>query len=90
MAQTLPMLLIVACSALYVLWAVVLPAAGRRRVARWLLRWRWPAPIAARLRALSEAGSGCGCNGCDAPARPAAGAAQPVHWAPRRKPGREG
>ena len=42
MAQTLLIALIVACSAAYVLWALLLPAAARRRIASALLRWPWP------------------------------------------------
>ena len=84
MAQTLLTVLIVACSALYVLWALLLPAAGRRRVARGLLRLRWPAWVNAWLQALAQAPSGCGCDGCDR--QPVQSQTQPVHWAPRHKP----
>ena len=85
MAQTLAVGSIVACSAAYVLWTLLLPAAARRRVARALLRRRWPAAITARLQALSQAPATCGCEGCDARAPQAA--LQPVHWAPRRGKG---
>jgi hypothetical protein len=84
--QTLVTVLIVACSAAYVLWALLLPAAGRRRIALALLRWRWPVTVARRLQAQANAPSGCACDGCErrpALARPPA--AQPVHWAPRHR-----
>ena len=85
MAQTLIVGLIVACSAAYVLWALLLPAAVQRRVARALLRRRWPAVITVRLQALSQAQAPCSCEGCDA--RAPQGTPQPVHWAPRRGKG---
>jgi hypothetical protein len=86
MAQTLLTALIVACCAAYVLWALLLPAAARRRIATALLRWPWPQGVARHLRAQARPPSGCDCEGCDArPASSASGVAQKVHWAPRRK-----
>ncbi len=85
MAQTLIVVLIVACSAAYVLWALLLPAAARRGMARALLRLHWPDALACRLQAMARAPSGCACDGCDA--RAPADAPQPVRWAPRRHEG---
>jgi hypothetical protein len=86
MAQTLLTALIVASSAAYVLWALLLPASARRRIASALLRWPWPQRVARHLQAMARPASGCDCEGCDArPAPSASGAAQKVHWAPRRK-----
>jgi hypothetical protein len=85
--QTLLTVLIVACSAAYVLWALLLPAAVRRRIALALLCWRWPAAVAGRLQAQAKAPSACACcDGCKRRpvlARPPA--AQPAHWAHRQK-----
>jgi hypothetical protein len=83
MAQTLLTALIVACSAAYVLWALLLPAAARRRIASALLRLPGPVWLTQRLQAPAKVPSGCGCDGCGN--RPAQTAPQPVHWAPRRK-----
>jgi hypothetical protein len=83
MAQTLFTALIVACSAAYVLWTLLLPAAARRRIASACLRRHWPAWVTRRLQAQAKLPSGCGCDGCGN--QPAQAAPQPVHWAPRRK-----
>lgn len=64
----------------------LLPAAARRALARMLLSWcRWPVPVALRLqRAAREPMAGCGCEGCDRPAKEAnaativAGQARPI------------
>jgi hypothetical protein len=86
MAQTLLTLLIVACSAAYVLWALLLPAATRRGIALVLLRWRWPDVVATRLQAHAKTPSGCACDGCERrPALAQPRAPQPVHWAPRHR-----
>jgi hypothetical protein len=83
MAQTLLTALIVGGSAAYVLWALLLPAAARRRFASALLRAHWPAFMTRHLQAQAEASKGCSsCEGCGD--RPTQGAPQPVHWAPRR------
>lgn len=83
MNQTLLTGLLVGGSAAYVLWALLLPAAARRRFASALLRWRWPRFMARRLQAQAKAPTGCHCDGCGD--RPGQAASQPVHWAPRRK-----
>jgi hypothetical protein len=86
MAQTLFTGLIVACCAAYVAWSLLLPAAARRRIALALLRWRWPAGLATRLRAQAKAASGCHCDGCERGAAPAAPPdVRAMHWAPRRR-----
>jgi hypothetical protein len=77
--------LIVAGCAACVTWALLLPAALRRRLAQVLLRRRWPLAVQWRLQAAASAPAGCGCDGCDAgrgKANPPT--AQPVRWAPRR------
>lgn len=83
MAQTLVTAVLVGGSAIYVVWALLLPAAARRRLARALLKLRWPSAVVSRLQARARAPSGCGCEGCDT--RAPSPTAQPVHWAPRRK-----
>ena len=83
MAQTLLTGLLVLGSAVYVLWALLLPAVARRRFASALLRWHWPDFMARRLQAQAKASAGCHCDGCGD--RPAQAAPQPVHWASRRK-----
>jgi len=86
MTQTLLTLLIVACSAAYVLWALLLPAATRRGIALVLLRRYWPDVVATRLQAYAKTPSGCACDGCERrPATTQPPTAQPVHWAPRPK-----
>ena len=83
MAQTLITALIVACSTAYVLWALLLPAAARRRIASALLRLHGPAWLTRRLQAQAKVPSGCACDGCGT--QPVRAAPQPVHWAPRRR-----
>ena len=66
MLQTLLSVLIVACSALYVVWTLLLPASLRRTLARRMLRQRWPKPVLAWLQRKARARSSCGgCAGCD-------------------------
>jgi hypothetical protein len=78
--------LIVAACAANVTWALLLPAALRRRAAQALLQRRWPPAVRRGLQAAARAPSACGCEGCDvAPAKVAPPAEQPVHWAPRRR-----
>lgn len=86
MTQTLLSTLLVAGSAAYVLWTLLLPKTARRRIASALLRLRWPDFVTRRLQAQAQAQrpSGCSCEGCGS-VRPAASAAQPVLWAPRRR-----
>jgi hypothetical protein len=79
--------LIVAGCAAYVTWALLLPAAGRRRIALALLRRRWPLALQRRLQAIAHSPAACACDGCDAaPNTTAAPAEQPVRWAQRRRP----
>jgi hypothetical protein len=53
----------------------LMPAALRRTVAGHLARWpAWPAPIAQRLQRAAQVPAGCGCDGCDVPAKAAAAA----------------
>lgn len=53
----------------------LMPAALRRTVAGRLARWpSWPAPIAQRLQRAAQVPAGCGCDGCDVPAKTAAAA----------------
>jgi hypothetical protein len=79
-------LLVLGC-ACYATWTL-LPAAGRRVLARRLLRMPWPAAVATRLRRHAMASGGCACDGCDraAPVRDAS-QPQPIRL-PRRSPGR--
>jgi hypothetical protein len=73
MMQTLLTAIIVAACAGYVVWALLLPAAARRRILRSLGR-------------KAPASPACGCDGCDGP--PAAQKApqdQVVHWLPRKR-----
>jgi hypothetical protein len=81
MLQTVLTVLVVACSALYVTWTLLLPAAARRSLAQRLLRGRWPKPVAARLQRLArESGGGCGgCGGCG-PSTPPQDS-KPIRWA---------
>lgn len=83
MLQTLVTVLIVACSALYVVWALLLPGSVRRSAAqRLLLRRRWPNAVSAWLQRRSRATSACGgCDGC-APSS-SSQEAQPVRWTAR-------
>lgn len=85
MSQTLLTVLIVACSALYVVWTLLLPASVRRSAAQRLLRRRWPKGVAAWLQRRAGAASPCGgCGGCAPPA--SAPQAQPLRWtAPPRE-----
>jgi len=45
------------------------PTALKRAAARGLLRWPLPGPIANVLRRTANGAAGCGCDGCDAPAK---------------------
>ena len=58
-------LLVLGCSA-RAAWTLM-PAAARRALARAMLRWPLPEPLAARLRASALPASGCatGCGSCD-------------------------
>ncbi|KQU78152.1 hypothetical protein ASC88_20230 [Rhizobacter sp. Root29] len=52
-----------------------MPAALRRTLAGRLARWSaWPAPVARRLQRAAQVPTGCGCDGCDVPAKAAAAA----------------
>lgn len=73
MMQALITALIVAGSACYVLWRLLLPARARRRMLQALGRE-------------TPAASGCHCDGCEhaaAAVRPPSG--QVVQWLPRRR-----
>ena len=58
----------------------LMPARSRRVLAASMLRLpHWPRPIESTLRRAAQAGSGCGCDGCDhAPGKGAAGAVQAI------------
>ncbi|MEO7338117.1 MAG: DUF6587 family protein [Caldimonas sp.] len=80
-------LLVVAC-ATYASWTLM-PATARRAIARSLLKRAWPDAITRRLQRHVDAGSGCGCDGCDRStsdkkAAPAA-AGQPIRFHPRTR-----
>ena len=85
--QTIVVTLIVLACFGYAAQALM-PAPLRRALARRLLSWpRWPAPVAWRLqRAAREPMAGCGCDGCDLPAKAATAAdqPQPIHIQRRR------
>jgi hypothetical protein len=85
--QTIVVALIVIVSFAYAA-QTLMPAALRRSLARWLAAWsHWPAPLARRLqRAARVPMTGCGCEGCDLPAKAATGAGQlqPIHIQRRR------
>jgi hypothetical protein len=67
--QSLVVLLLVPACFLYVAW-VLMPAALRRRLAGWLLRFSLPGPIARLLGRQASASSACRCSGCDQAADP--------------------
>ena len=73
LVQTVLAALLVAACSVYAVW-VLLPAAARRPIARALLRVHWPGPLAARLQRHATESAGCGCDGCDRAAKPAASA----------------
>ncbi|EYC52741.1 hypothetical protein AZ34_01010 [Hylemonella gracilis str. Niagara R] len=85
--QTIVVTLIVFACFAYAAQALM-PAALRRALARWLTSWpHWPAPVARRLqRAARRFESGCGCEGCDRPAKAATAVNQPqsIHIQRRR------
>jgi hypothetical protein len=85
--QNIVVALIVMACFVYAAQALM-PVALRRMLARWLAPWpHWPAPVARRLqRAAREPMAGCGCEGCDLPAKAAAAAdqPQPIHIQRRR------
>jgi len=61
----------------------LMPSSLRRAAAGRLARWpHWPGPVAQRLQKAAQVSSGCGCDGCDVPAKAAAaagaGKAQPI------------
>lgn len=91
MVQTLITALLVTGCTLYAAWSLM-PAAWRRRLASWLLRW---APRSRTLQQAARTGGGCGsgddgCSGCSAsgPATPAAPAGQGQVIRIHRRPGR--
>jgi hypothetical protein len=67
--------IVVAVCAGHVAWALLPPP-----LARVLLRWPLPRPMATALRRRAQ---GCGCGGCDHAGAPP-GKAQALHWLPRR------
>lgn len=70
--------LVTACS-LYVLWALLLPAAARARLMARALQLPLPPPLkrALQMRSARLEANACGCTGCDkAPKKAAAG--QPI------------
>lgn len=81
MVQTLlAFLLVVGCAA-YATWAL-LPAGGRRHVARALLKRRLPERVARFFRR-HEAAAGAGCGSCDRnPAAPPQAGRPPAQGAP--------
>ena len=72
----------------YAAWKLM-PSVARRSLATALLRIpHLPGSLESTLRASSQAGSGCGCDGCDhAGAKPVAKApgAQPITFHPRAR-----
>lgn len=86
MLQSVIVACLVAGSAAYVLWTLLLPVAQRRRVAAWLLRSRPPEALARALRRQALVPPGCHCESCDRapPSAPVPGA-QPVRWLPRKR-----
>jgi len=62
--QGLAVAIIVPLCALYATWHLI-GAAARRRVAAWLARGPWPAPLRRRLARMDPASGACGCDGCD-------------------------
>ena len=86
--QTGLTMLIVACSALYVVWTLLLPATLRRTLALRLSRRRWPKPVRAWLQRRARAPTPCGgCGGCGSPAAPEE-TARPIRWSPSPNPPR--
>lgn len=65
---------VLACG-LYAVWTLM-PAALRRPLAAGLLRWPGLQGRAWLRQAAQAKAAGCGCEGCDAAARPAPGAPQ--------------
>ena len=87
MAQNTLAALLVALCALYVGWALLLPAALRARLATAALRLRWPALLRRSLQRQAAAANSCGCDGCDrsplAMRRDARSTEQPVRFVRR-------
>ncbi len=61
--QWISFLLVTACS-LYAVW-ILLPAAARRLLARWLLRLPLGTPIKSVFARAASAPQGCDCGGCN-------------------------
>jgi hypothetical protein len=77
--------IVLACT-VYAMWALI-PAVMRRSLAGRFARWPLPVPLVRRFQKVADAGSGCGCNGCDrgsAPAAKSPAQEQPVQFHPRR------
>jgi hypothetical protein len=69
--QSAVVAIVVPGCALYVAWLLA-PAAAKRQLARGLLKLPLPRPLAATLQRTANGAGGCGCDGCDAPAKQAA------------------
>jgi hypothetical protein len=83
--QSLVVLVLVPACFLYAVW-VLMPAALRRRLAAWLLGFRWPGPIARLLGRQATGSAGCRCGGCDQAADAGSPAQKSVvSFQPRRK-----
>jgi hypothetical protein len=86
--QAVIVALLVAGCTVYAAWRLM-PSAGRRAIARHLLRLPLPSGFEATLQKQLVADSGCACDGCDqatvkkAPVDLAAG--QPIRFHPRVK-----
>jgi len=65
-AQWIAVAIIVPLCTVYAIWNL-LGGAGRRRIAAWLARGRWPTAWQRRLANAGAGASACGCDGCDKP-----------------------
>lgn len=68
--QTLVVTVLVSACFVYAAWTLA-PKAPRSRLARWLLKWPVPALLHKPLNAAARLQGGCGCDGCDHPAKAA-------------------
>ena len=82
MLQSLVAFLLVVVCAAYAAWTL-LPAAGRRRIARALLKLALPGPLARFFGRHAASTSGTGCGNCDRnPASPPRADRPPAQGAP--------
>jgi hypothetical protein len=66
--QNLVVWLLVAACFVYAAWTLA-PKAPRRRLALALLKLPLPAALQKPVNAAAQLQGGCGCNGCDSPAK---------------------